>query len=71
MLKQVVTAVRGPIDGGRPPVIGFYWNPCSSNHYKDKNNDTKGSLRVYSRSVYLFISPPKRCEILIRILKVD
>ena len=40
MFKQVVMAVRGPTGGGRPPVIGFYWNPRNSNHYEDKNNDT-------------------------------
>ena len=27
-MKSKQTAVRGPTGGGRPPVTGFYWNPC-------------------------------------------
>ena len=31
-MKSKQTAVRGPIGGGRPPVTGFYWNPCKHTH---------------------------------------
>ena len=29
-MESKQTAVRSPTGGGRPPVTGFYWNPCAN-----------------------------------------